>query len=543
MNASFKARGIFSVKWRPKNSYFKIGLTAFLVVAACMLFYFLIFRADTVGAGLSAFFNVINPILYGFIIAFILNPFFQLIENIFIKIVSRTKWHPKKAGRTAIRVICALLSAALCIFIIYALISQLIPELVKSIRNIVNHYNDYVKNIQNWIEATFSGNSLDSQTNEIFTTITTKINKWMQDTLTPQMDGFMDKITSSLMSVLVFFKNAFLGFIISIYILIEKDYIKARFKRLIYAVFAIHTGNRIIRNLRFVDEKFGGFLIGKMIDSSILGLICYFCMLILKMPYALLISVFVGVTNIIPFFGPFIGAIPSFILLFVVNPWYALYFAIMILVLQQLDGNLLAPKILGDSVGVSSFLVLISIVIGGGLFGVLGMVIAVPACAIIVAVIQSFVIKQDDKKQIPGELARYTNLGRINPATRNIEEKKPMTEAMGIYDRIKYRSETVRSYDYPVDERPWDWTKEKVDEYESVRETDEREEEESGEKIKKERDKIKRQKAKEEEERRKAAEAEEDRADEEENKTAEDSGSPDAADSADDKGSDDFREV
>lgn len=499
------------MKWKPKNSYFKIGLTAFLVIAASMLFYFLIFHADTVGSGLSFFFNVINPIIYGFVFAFVLNPFFQLIENIFIKIVSKTKWHPKQLARKAIRIFCALLTAALFILIIYALIAQLIPELIKSIRNIIAHYNDYVTNLKNWFNSTFTSDSTaDSGTQQFVADVMAKASKWIQDTLSPQMDGLMGKITSSLISILVFFKNAFLGLIISVYILIEKDFIKSRSTRLVYALFSIHTGNRIVRNLRFVDEKFGGFLIGKMIDSSILGIICYFCLLIPRMPYALLIAVFVGVTDFIPFFGPFIGAIPSFILLFVVNPWYALYFAIMILVLQQLDGNLLAPKILGDSVGVSSFLVLISIVIGGGLFGVIGMVIAVPVCAIIVALIQSFVIKQADKKQIPGELDPYVNLGRINPATRKIEPKKPIAEKMGLYDRIKYRSEDVRRYDWPIEERPWDWTKEKVDEYESVRVTDEREEEESGEKIRREREKIRLKKEKEEAERRAAEAREED---------------------------------
>ena len=253
-----------------------------------------------------------------------------------------------------------------------------------------------------------------------------------------------------------------------VYILCAKEAHAARFKRLIYSVFSIQTGNRILFSFRFIDEKFGGFIIGKFIDSLIIGLITYVACSLMNMPYTLLISVVIGVTNVIPFFGPFLGAIPSVFLIFVTSPIKSLIFIIFILVLQQIDGNLLGPRILGDSVGVSSYLVILAILIGGGFFGVTGMIIGVPCAAVIVAVMQSRILRRMKEKGLPGDLESYHYLKEINPNTSEIITADFSDEEKGIYDRIRKRDDIVTSYDEPLRENTWDITMEQIEEEDAL---------------------------------------------------------------------------
>ena len=450
------------MKWKPKNKYVKVGITAFLVVAASLLFYFILFRAASLKSGLSALFAVLNPIIYGFIIAYALNPQMQLIENIILWVVSKTRWHPGRKARGAIRVIATLLSTAIAILVVYGLFSILIPGLIESVQNIIRNFQGYVDNITKWVDQTIKDPAFDSQTNQIITMIADKIEGWFGSSLTPKIDELMAGLTTQVLSIASFVKNVFLGLIISIYILIRKDSIKARFFRIIYALFSITNGNRIIRNLRFIDEKFGGFLIGKLIDSAIIGVIAYFALVIMRMPYPLLIAVVIGVTNIIPFFGPFIGAIPSALLIFAVDPIKAIIFLIFIIVLQQVDGNLIGPAILGNSVGISSFMVLVSIIFFGGVFGVKGMIIGVPVTAILVTIIQNFLIRRLMKKKVDSTIENYRNIEMIDPVTRKPTPRKRNVEKQSLYSRIKTRSKTSVSYDYPLDANPWDRTEETV---------------------------------------------------------------------------------
>ena len=182
-------------------------------------------------------------------------------------------------------------------------------------------------------------------------------------------------------------------------------------------MFEPKTTNNIIRDLQYINNTFGGFIIGKLLDSLIIGIMCYIGATWLNFPYALLISVFVGITNVIPFFGPFIGAIPSAILILMVNPMQCLYFILFIFALQQFDGNFLGPFILGDSTGLSSFMVIVAILVGGGLFGVFGMFIGVPVCAIICTIFANAVRRRLDKKNLPTDVEFYKNMDHLDAET------------------------------------------------------------------------------------------------------------------------------
>ena len=219
------------------------------------------------------------------------------------------------------------------------------------------------------------------------------------------------------MGALVFLKNFLIGAMISIYLLYGKESYVAQGKRLLYCLFSTQTTNNIIRDLQYVDKTFGGFIIGKVLDSLIIGILCYIGTTILNLPYALLVSVIVGVTNVIPFFGPYIGAVPSAVLILLVNPIQCIYFVIFILLLQQFDGNFLGPKILGGSTGLSSFMVIVAILVGGGLFGIFGMFVGVPACAIICTVIRNGIQSRLEKKKMPIDLESYRDIDHLDAKT------------------------------------------------------------------------------------------------------------------------------
>ena len=285
---------------------------------------------------------------------------------------------------------------------------------------------------------------------------------WYETDVAPRINSLALSVTSGFVNFFTFMKNILLGMIISIYILISKETMLARFRRFIYAVFTIEKANRILHTLRFADTKFGGFLIGKLIDSVIIGLLCYICCLTLRMPYSTLIAVIIGVTNIIPFFGPLIGAIPCTLLIFVVSPLKSLIFIIFILGLQQFDGNFLGPKILGSSVGVSSYMVILSILIGSGFFGFKGMIISVPLCAVLLALLQTHIVRKAHEKGIPADLESYHYVRQINPETKVVESESAEPDDGGLYEVIRHRDEELKHFDEPILPRPWDRTYEQI---------------------------------------------------------------------------------
>lgn len=432
------------MKFRWDKKYLYWGITAFSVVAASVLFYYIIFQMPVWLAGVAKIISIINPIIYGAIIAYLLNPLVKWFEKYIYKFLDKNKIKTSKRGRSAIRLSMIILSLCLAGLIIYGLLSMLIPEVIASITNIVENFPRYVSNVEAWITERFSDSSTwDPSILSILDQLSDKLFNWLSEDLLPQLEGVVKSFSIGVFGVFKFFYNVLIGIIISIYILASKENYTARGKRLLYAFFSVGFANSLIHNLRFIDEKFGGFFIGKIIDSAIIGVLCYIGTSILNMPYALLISVIVGVTNIIPFFGPFLGAIPSILLIFVVSPIKGLYFAIFVLALQQLDGNFIGPKILGESTGLSSFMVIVAILIGGGLFGVMGMFIAVPFCAVIVAFWQLFVKKKLNEKELPDDFEQYKNLESIDPDTGHViplKERKNVQAQLYKKDKPKLKT-------------------------------------------------------------------------------------------------------
>ena len=208
--------------------------------------------------------------------------------------------------------------------------------------------------------------------------------------------------------------NAIIGVIISVYLLFGKENFSMQSKKAVYAMMKPAHANMLLHLTIKSNEIFGGFIIGKIIDSAIIGVLCFIGLSLLNMPYTLLVSVIVGVTNVIPFFGPYIGAIPSAILIMLQDPKMGIYFIIFILILQQIDGNIIGPKILGNSTGLSAFWVVFSILLGGGLFGFVGMILGVPTFAVIYYVVKMLVDHRLEQKNLPIETACYDEYSYVD---------------------------------------------------------------------------------------------------------------------------------
>ena len=388
------------MKIRWNHRYVQLGVTAFLVIAASILFYYGIFHMKSLVSGIKTFFGIMAPIIYGAAIAYLLTPIVNFLERkIFFPIFRKRKKPLQKKGKKVIRWICVLLSVFFMFLVIYALVMMILPQLIRSIVNIIYSFPHYVNVVEDWLNSIVKkGWKLNPDMINQVNQYSSRLQEYLTNTLLPQMQSMMKNISASFLDLLVFLKNFLIGAIVSLYILADKEGFIAKAKMATYAVLPAKWATFLVHAMRFTHKTFGGFISGKILDSAIIGVLCYVGTSIIGTPYAILVSVIVGVTNIIPFFGPFIGAIPSALIVLMISPIKCLYFIIIIVAIQQFDGNILGPKILGNSTGLSSFWVLFSITFFGGICGFAGMVLGVPVFAVLYDIIRRLVKKGLDKR-------------------------------------------------------------------------------------------------------------------------------------------------
>ncbi|MBS7051499.1 MAG: AI-2E family transporter, partial [Ruminococcus sp.] len=410
------------MKFRWDNRYLHWGVTAFLVIAASMLFYYGIFHMKTLIVGIKTFLGIMAPIIYGVILAYILSPLINLFEQKLIyPQLEKHNIKLQKKGKRAIRWGCVLFSMFLFWIIIYALLMMVLPQLIRSIMSIIYSFPYYIKVIEKWLNSFVEhGWKLNPEMLDMINQYSVKAQEYLTTDILPQMQDMLKNVSAGIFDILIFMKNFLIGAIVALYVLADKEKFVAKSKMMVYAILPHKWANMLIRVMRFTDKTFGGFIYGKLLDSAIIGILCYFGMLLLDLPYPILISVIIGVTNVIPFFGPYIGAIPCILLILVVDPIKGLYFAIFILLLQQFDGNILGPKILGDSTGLSSFMVIVAIMIGGGLFGVPGMIAGVPVFAVLYALIWRLINHSLNDKKMPAEEETYINIDCLDEQTGEV---------------------------------------------------------------------------------------------------------------------------
>ena len=357
-------------------------------IALSIIFFFLIYRFDGFGSAISTLTGILMPFIYGAVIAYLLKPVCKTIENFLRRFI------PERM-KGLISALSIALTILLGLLIIYALCMMIIPQLITSVTSLYYTAQRNIARFVQWanhVEFIESNQQIMDLLNNAYDTLNTSVDNLVKTKLLPSMQNILSGAAIGVLSVVTWAKNLVIGIIVAVYMLASRKRFVQQAKLVLYSVFKPVWAGRIIEEIQYADKMFGGFINGKIMDSAIIGVLCYIGCLIFKFPSALLVSVIIGVTNVIPFFGPFIGAIPATLLILIQNPIKALWFVLFVLVLQQLDGNIIGPKILGNTTGLSSFWVLFAILLFGGLWGFVGMIVGVPLFAVIYDVIKKLVI-------------------------------------------------------------------------------------------------------------------------------------------------------
>lgn len=387
--------------------YLAVGLTSFLVIVGCIVFFFLIYRYHGFTQILGQITVILQPITIGLVFAYLMTPIVNFEERHFLPVLEQKMKNQQKAKKV-VRGVSVAGALLFVLLVIGVLMQMVIPELYKSINGMIGTLPKQVNNFMDWISDYVDNDSELSGYLEIGLTKGTEFfENWAKTEFLPQTKNIVAGLTSGVIGAVRIVFNVVIGIIISIYVLMSKESFIGQSKKLVYAIFPGKQANAIIYTVHKSNEIFGGFISGKILDSLIIGILCFICLYLMKMPYTVLVSVIVGVTNVIPFFGPYLGAVPSTILIMLANPIQGLYFILFILVLQQVDGNIIGPKILGDSTGLSSFWVVFAILIGGGVFGIPGMIIGVPVFAVIFYIIRNILNYALKRKQLPQDSESY----------------------------------------------------------------------------------------------------------------------------------------
>ena len=370
--------------------YLKIGITGAAILASGILCAFVLFKMPVIISVLKGITEILKPFLYGVVFAYLLAPLCNKIEEKLFQIFPKAK----TKARRFICFIAIVISLCVAIAVIWLIIMMIIPQVWDSVMKIIQMVPQKLIVVNNWIEHMLENQpELQAYFEEFSSQAESNIDSLLNVDTIQKVQSIINSLSVQLFGVLGVVKNIFLGLLISAYLLGSRKLFGAQAGLILHGVFSDKWAKSIEEEIRYTDKMFNGFLVGKIIDSAIIGLLCFAGTSIMGFEAPAFISVIIGITNIIPFFGPFIGAIPCGLLLLLENPMHCLYFIIFIFVLQQLDGNVIGPKILGNTTGVSSFWVLFAILLFGGMWGVVGMVIGVPLFAVIYDIIRKLVYR------------------------------------------------------------------------------------------------------------------------------------------------------
>lgn len=404
------------------------GIVGFGVLAAAILFYFALFRLGDIARFVSGLIQAIQPVIYGVAIAYLLNPIMLVCQrrlDPFLKKHCRSERKALSLSK-AFSITVAILVGVSFLVILALLI---IPQLSQSIIKLVNDLPGYLDNFMTWVNDTLNSREEWAQTlSKLLTDGVAYLEEWARTSLPQYATNMLSYVTSGVISVVNLVINLFVGLVVAVYSLNEKSKFVGQSKKLLYAFFKPQRANDIIDTARHGHKLFGEYIYGKILDSIIVGVVTFVAMVIMRMPYSLLISVIIGVTNIIPFFGPFIGGIPSALLILLSDPMQGVYFIIFLIVMQQIDGNILGPKILGNTTGISEFWVTFSLLFFGGLFGIMGMIIGVPIFAVIYYLVQTWLRKRMAKRHMPPDSQDYIEAVRMDEDSRELVYPSPKGE-------------------------------------------------------------------------------------------------------------------
>ena len=431
------------MKFRWEKKYLYWGVTALLVIIGGISFYYLLFHGGSFRSNLVALLDIAAPIIDGLVLAYLMWPILHFIERRMLYPVRDfliRKFPGLSSGKKHMTHICRgvgiLMTLTFVSFLIYGFFQVVIPQIIASISSIIKQLPEYFRNLTNWLDEILSSNpNLEKAAGDMITSYSGTFYDWLNNTLIPRMNTLVRTVSASMINLAKFLWDLVIGLIISIYLLSSKEKFQGQAKKTIYALLDVNRANALTDNARLIDRTFGGFINGKLLDSFLIGVISFICVSLLKFPYPMLLSFIIGVTNIIPFFGPFIGAVPCALLILMVNPMQALYFVIFIFVLQQFDGNILGPRILGNSTGLTGFWVIFSITLFSGLLGVAGMILGVPVFAVFYTLVRRRINGNLKRKGMPVEIKAYETLLKVDKKTGQIisfgeEERAEVVETV-----------------------------------------------------------------------------------------------------------------
>lgn len=412
------------------RAYFKTGLAIFVVGLALILCYYFINHFSTVSNAFAKLNSILMPFYLGIIMAYLLCPIYNTTVRHFYSLLKKRMKTPGNAMKLS-RVIGTVIAILVLLIVMIGLIMMIIPNLYESITTLVPRLPGYFNSTVDLIESHLNDDNMVTQyIAQSLEDMNEKFTGWMQEKLVPASEIIIRRVSSGVVATVGGIVDVLIALIICVYILNSKELFMAQGTKLIKAVFSEEHAEGLFELLRVSNNTFGGFINGKIIDSIIMGIICFIAMSILKLPMAMMISVVVGVTNIIPFFGPFIGAIPSILLLLLIKPVAALEFVILILVLQQLDGNIIGPKILGKATKLSSFWVMFAIIVGGGLFGFIGMILGVPVFAVFYSYFARGINNRLNKKNIDSDTLAYEDFSKYGASKTELFGMERVTDGI-----------------------------------------------------------------------------------------------------------------
>ncbi len=417
-------------KFRWKNSpYICGGLTAFVVLAAALIFYRVISDFDGVGKVLSQVMSVMLPFVVGLALAYLLAPVFDLVQKPCYKWFAGKGEKPRKHARFFSKLLGTVAALLVLIIVVGGLLSMVIPQAIVSISNFIQSLPQKSDALLVWVEGLehqLGGNDMVSTWLENgFDWIASALTDWVQKDLLPNIGSIAKEFSTGVFGAFSVAANVLVGIIICVYTLNSKELFAAQAKKVTYALFKVPTANAIVHTTRYVDKTFGRYINGMLLDSLVVGIVCFITCSILRIPYALLISAIVGLFNVVPIFGPITAGVIGTFFVLLEDPLKALFFITIVVVLQQVDGNIIAPKILGEKTGITSFWVVFAIVVGGGFFGLPGMILGVPTFAVIYTLLRQRIERRLNRKHFPDDTAAYSTLYEIDEETGELRYEAP----------------------------------------------------------------------------------------------------------------------
>ena len=397
-----------------ENKHARLMFMIFIVGALLIIFNQIVGNYESFSEGVGTIKTIVSPFIYGFVMAYLLSPIYNATVRGLYKLLG--KYFKNKQRLFSFCKLVASIVAVVCLIgAVAGLIALIVPQVIESLTGILKSLPQRLTQLSalfNDITSKMDNKRLAMKMSEIYAQVQTNLIELAQTKLLPGMGTLVGQVSTQVILTLKTMMNVMIGVMACVYMLNSKERFQGQFKKVILATLPKEKAEAVFDFAKFTNRTFGGFINGKIIDSIIIGIICFILMKIFGFPYPILISAIIGITNVIPFFGPFIGAIPAAIIILLVSPIHALYFLILIFILQQVDGNIIGPAILGNTTGIASFWVLFSIVIGGGLFGFIGMVLGVPVFAIIYYYFSRSINKRLEAKGLEFRTDSYEDLNK-----------------------------------------------------------------------------------------------------------------------------------